>query len=208
MLRRGFGVLLGSPWVLLGSSWGLLGSSWELLGLLGSSWELLGSRGSSMGVLGGSWELLGSFWKFLRASQVLLGRSRGFLESSWVLLGSSWGLLGSSWELLGSAWALLGPGHEKHAKVASGKTSKFVTYNSSNAFSENTKTAFTEWNLRFWKVPGEAICHRSNHIFLGTKRPPEAVQARARPLRPPGPLPLYVQRLKHFLKNHKHERNQ
>jgi hypothetical protein len=98
---------------------------------------------------------------------VLLGRSRGFLVSSWVLLGSSWGLLGSSWELLGSAWVLLGPGHEKQAKVASGKTSKVVTYKGSNAFSKNTKTAFTERNLRFWSGSREAIVTLAGISFGG-----------------------------------------
>ena len=109
-----------------------------------------------------------------------------------MLLGSSWELLGSSWELLGSARVLLGPGHEKEAKGASGKTSKYVTYKGSNAFSKNAETAFTDCNWRFGRGPGEAICHRSKHTFLGPGRPPEACQARRRPLRPPGPLRLYM----------------
>ena len=91
-----------------------------------------------------------------------------------MLLGGPWELLGSSWELLGSAWVLLGPGHEKEAKGASGKTSKFVTYKGSNAFSENAITAFTDCNLGFGRGPGEAICHRSKHSFLRLERAQKA----------------------------------
>jgi hypothetical protein len=85
-------------------------------------------------------------------------------------------LLGSSWELLGSARVLLGPGHEKEAKGASGKTSKYVTYKGSNAFSKNTVTAFADWNLGFGRGSGEANCHRSRHSFLRLERASKATR--------------------------------
>ena len=71
---------------------------------------------------------------------------------------------------------LLGPGHEKEAKGASGKTSKFVTYKGSNAFSKNTITAFPNCNLGFGRGPGEAIRHRSRHSFLRLERASKATR--------------------------------
>ena len=144
-----------------GNLWGALGSS---LGLVRAPWERLGALRGSLGAFGSSLNLL-------KCSLGAPGRSWKALGCSLEALGGSLEAPGSS---LGTRGCSMGPEHEKQAKVASGKTSKFVTYKSWSMFSKNTNMRDTDWHWRSLSGPGGAICHFSNHIFLGPRGHPEA----------------------------------